>query len=259
MTTTIEPGITQETLMLKMRNVSKVYRTELVETHALRELNLHVDEGEFVAVTGPSGSGKTTFLNIAGLLETPSSGEYVLDNEDIGKLGDNQRSRIRNEKIGFIFQGFNLIPDLNLADNVDVPLRYRGWSASVRRKAVGDMLDLVGLGSRQSYLPSQLSGGQQQRVAIARALAGRPRFLLADEPTGNLDSEMASQVLELLENINEAGTTIIMVTHDPALAARAHRNIHILDGRASDLGAASRNLHLAASNAPANERGAVRV
>jgi len=245
--------------MLKMRNVSKVYRTELVETHALRELNLHVDEGEFVAVTGPSGSGKTTFLNIAGLLETPSSGEYVLDNEDIGKLGDKQRSRIRNEKIGFIFQGFNLIPDLNLADNVDVPLRYRGWNATMRRKAVGDMLDLVGLGSRQSYLPSQLSGGQQQRVAIARALAGKPRFLLADEPTGNLDSEMASQVLELLENINEAGTTIIMVTHDPALAARAHRNIHILDGRASDVAVASRNLHLAASNALAKELGAARV
>lgn len=249
--------------MLKMRNVSKVYRTELVETHALRELNLHVDEGEFVAVTGPSGSGKTTFLNIAGLLETPSSGEYELDNENIGKLGDNQRSRIRNEKIGFIFQGFNLIPDLNLADNVDVPLRYRGWDSSARRKAVGNMLDLVGLGSRQSYLPSQLSGGQQQRVAIARALAGKPRFLLADEPTGNLDSEMASQVLELLENINEAGTTIIMVTHDPALAARARRNIHILDGRASDVGLAARGLHLAASKEMArelaNKPGAARV
>jgi putative ABC transport system ATP-binding protein len=238
--------------MLKMRDISKVYRTELVETHALRELNLHVDEGEFVAVTGPSGSGKTTFLNIAGLLETPSSGAYELDNEDIGKLGDNHRSRIRNEKIGFIFQGFNLIPDLNLADNVDVPLRYRGWNAAARRKAVGDMLDLVGLGSRQSYLPSQLSGGQQQRVAIARALAGKPRFLLADEPTGNLDSEMARQVLELLETINAHGTTIIMVTHDAALAARARRNIHILDGRASDVGVASRNLHLAASNELAN-------
>ena len=234
--------------MLKMRDISKVYRTELVETHALRELNLHVDEGEFVAVTGPSGSGKTTFLNIAGLLESPSSGAYELDGEDIGNLGDNQRSRIRNGKIGFIFQGFNLIPDLNLADNVDVPLRYRGWNAVERRKAVGTMLDLVGLGSRQAYLPSQLSGGQQQRVAIARALAGKPRFLLADEPTGNLDSEMAAQVLELLETINAHGTTIIMVTHDPALAARAHRNIHILDGRASDLGSSTRKLHLAASN-----------
>ena len=221
--------------MLKMSDISKVYRTELVETHALRELSLHVDEGEFVAVTGPSGSGKTTFLNIAGLLESPTSGLFELDGADVGRLNDRERSRIRNEKVGFIFQSFNLIPDLSLADNVDVPLRYRGWSGVERRRAIGEMLDLVGLGSRQNYLPSQLSGGQQQRVAIARALAGKPRFLLADEPTGNLDSEMAGQVMLLLEQINRAGTTIIMVTHDPDLAARAHRNIHILDGRASDL------------------------
>ncbi len=224
--------------MLKMSNISKVYRTELVETHALRELDVHIEEGEFVAVTGPSGSGKTTFLNIAGLLESTSSGTYLLDGEDVSQLNDRQRSRIRNEKVGFIFQSFNLIPDLNLADNVDVPLRYRGWSGVERRRAVGDMLDLVGLGSRQNYLPSQLSGGQQQRVAIARALAGKPRFLLADEPTGNLDSEMAGVVMKLLESINEEGTTIIMVTHDPDLARRARRNIHILDGRASDVVAA---------------------
>jgi len=215
--------------MLKMNNV---------ETHALRELDVHVEEGEFVAVTGPSGSGKTTFLNIAGLLESPSSGIYQLDGENVSQLNDRQRSRIRNEKVGFIFQSFNLIPDLNLADNVDVPLRYRGWSGVERRRAVGDMLDLVGLGSRQNYLPSQLSGGQQQRVAIARALAGKPRFLLADEPTGNLDSEMAGVVMKLLESINQEGTTIVMVTHDPDLAHRAQRNIHILDGRASDLIAA---------------------
>ena len=221
--------------MLKMNNISKIYRTELVETHALRELDLHVEEGEFIAVTGPSGSGKTTFLNIAGLLEAPSSGIYELDGEDVSQLTDRQRSRIRNEKVGFIFQNFNLIPDLSLADNVDVPLRYRGWSRVERRKAVGDMLDLVGLGSRQNYLPSQLSGGQQQRVAIARALAGKPRFLLADEPTGNLDSEMADIVMNLLESINAEGTTIVMVTHDPDLAHRASRNIHILDGRASDV------------------------
>ena len=221
--------------MLKMNNISKVYQTELVETHALRELDVHVEEGEFVAVTGPSGSGKTTFLNIAGLLESTSSGTYLLDGEDVSQLNDRQRSRIRNEKVGFIFQSFNLIPDLNLADNVDVPLRYRGWSGVERRRAVGDMLDLVGLGSRQNYLPSQLSGGQQQRVAIARALAGKPRFLLADEPTGNLDSEMAGVVMKLLESINDEGTTIVMVTHDPDLAHRAQRNIHILDGRASDV------------------------
>lgn len=240
--------------MLKMTDISKVYRTELVETHALRELTLHVDEGEFVAVTGPSGSGKTTFLNIAGLLETPTSGTYVLDGADVSSLSDRQRSRIRNEKVGFIFQSFNLIPDLNLADNVDVPLRYRGWSGAERRKAVGDMLDLVGLGSRQNYLPSQLSGGQQQRVAIARALAGKPRFLLADEPTGNLDSEMAGAVMQLLESINAEGTTIVMVTHDPDLAHRAHRNIHILDGRASDvMTAATPNV------TPMPEREAARV
>ncbi|MGD8346424.1 MAG: ABC transporter ATP-binding protein [Lysobacterales bacterium] len=221
--------------MLKMNQVSKVYRTELVETHALRELDLHVEEGEFIAVTGPSGSGKTTFLNIAGLLESPSSGVYLLDGEDVSALSDNRRSRIRNEKVGFIFQSFNLIPDLNLADNVDVPLRYRGWGGAQRRRAVGDMLDMVGLGSRQNYLPSQLSGGQQQRVAIARALAGKPRFLLADEPTGNLDSEMAASVMDLLRTINDEGTTIVMVTHDPDLAHQAHRNIHILDGRGSDI------------------------
>ena len=224
--------------MLKMSNISKVYCTELVETHALRELDVHIEEGEFVAVTGPSGSGKTTFLNIAGLLESTSSGTYLLDGEDVSQLNDRQRSRIRNEKVGFIFQSFNLIPDLNLADNVDVPLRYRGWSGVERRRAVGDMLDLVGLGSRQNYLPSQLSGGQQQRVAIARALAGKPRFLLADEPTGNLDSEMAGVVMKLLESINDEGTTIVMVTHDADLAHRARRNIHILDGRASDVIAA---------------------
>ena len=240
--------------MLKMSNISKVYRTELVETHALRELDLHVKEGEFVAVTGPSGSGKTTFLNIAGLLESPSSGVYELDGEDVSQINDKARSRIRNQKIGFIFQGFNLIPDLSLADNVDVPLRYRGWSGAERRRAVGDMLDLVGLGSRQNYLPSQLSGGQQQRVAIARALAGKPRFLLADEPTGNLDSEMADVVMKLLEKVNSEGTTIVMVTHDPDLARRARRNIHVLDGRATDIvAAASPNV------TPLPERGAARV
>ena len=221
--------------MLKMSNISKVYRTELIETHALRDLNLSVDEGEFVAVTGPSGSGKTTFLNIAGLLEAPSSGSYELDGQDVSQLSDAERARIRNQKVGFIFQGFNLIPDLDLWDNVDVPLRYRGWSSSKRKQAIEDMLELVGLASRRGYLPSQLSGGQQQRVAIARALAGEPRFLLADEPTGNLDSLMARQVLDLLETINQRGTTIIMVTHDQELARRAQRNIQILDGQVSDL------------------------
>src|SRR5690554_4925136 len=224
--------------MLQMQAVSKVYRTELVETHALRGLDLHVREGEFVAVTGPSGSGKTTFLNIAGLLETFTSGTYKLDGEDVSGLSDDARSRLRNRKIGFIFQSFNLIPDLNLFDNVDVPLRYRGMAAAERKLRIEDSLGLVGLGSRMKHYPNELSGGQQQRAAIARALAGSPRLLLADEPTGNLDSQMARRVMELLEDINAEGTTIVMVTHDPELAARAQRNVHIVDGVATDLAAA---------------------
>ncbi len=220
--------------MLSMQNISKVYRTDLVETHALRDFNLTVEDGEFVAVTGPSGSGKTTFLNIAGLLEGFTSGTYLLDGEDVSGLDDNSRSKIRNRKIGFIFQSFNLIPDLDLFDNVDVPLRYRGMRSAERKERIQTALETVGLASRMKHLPSQLSGGQQQRVAIARALAGDPRFLLADEPTGNLDSLMARQVLDLLENINEQGTTIIMVTHDPELARRAHRNVQVLDGQVTD-------------------------
>ncbi len=221
--------------MLEMTAVTKVYRTELVETHALRALDLHVKDGEFVAVTGPSGSGKTTFLNIAGLLENLSGGRYVLDGEDVGQLSDRDRSRLRNRKIGFIFQSFNLIPDLNLFDNVDVPLRYRGMAAAERRQRIEQALARVGLASRMKHYPSELSGGQQQRAAIARALAGEPRLLLADEPTGNLDSQMARGVVELLEEINAAGTTVVMVTHDPELATRAQRNVHIVDGVATDL------------------------
>jgi putative ABC transport system ATP-binding protein len=220
--------------MLDMRQVTKVYRTELVETHALRSLDLHVKEGEFVAITGPSGSGKTTFLNIAGLLESFTDGEYVLDGENVKGLSDDQRSRLRNQKIGFIFQGFNLIPDLNIFDNVDVPLRYRGFDGAERHRRIDRVLEMVGLASRARHLPSQLSGGQLQRVAIARALAGEPRFLLADEPTGNLDTQMALSIMELIGNINSAGTTIVMVTHDPTLASMAHRNVHIRDGRVSE-------------------------
>ena len=221
--------------MLQMTAVSKIFRTEQVQTHALRSLDLQVREGEFVAVTGPSGSGKTTFLNIAGLLETFTSGQYLLDGQDVSHLGDDARSRLRNQKIGFIFQGFNLIPDLNLFDNVDVPLRYRGLPAAERRARIEKALGDVGLASRMKHFPAELSGGQQQRVAIARALAGQPRLLLADEPTGNLDTQMARGVMELLEQINAAGTTIVMVTHDPELAARAQRNVHIVDGQAIDL------------------------
>ncbi len=230
--------------MLNMQNISKIYRTESVETHALRDFSLTVEEGEFVSVSGPSGSGKTTFLNIAGLLEEFTSGVFELDGKDVTKLNDNQRSQLRNQKIGFIFQSFNLIPELDVFDNVDVPLRYRGFATAERKRRIEHVLDLVGLGSRQKHLPSQLSGGQQQRVAIARALAGEPRFLLADEPTGNLDSEMAESVMELLEEINRQGTTIIMVTHDPSLALSAQRNIYVRDGRISSSEA---GLQLAAS------------
>ena len=226
--------------MLLMNNIKKVYRTEVVETHALRDFSLDVAEGEFVSVTGPSGSGKTTFLNIAGLLETFTSGTYELDGVDISNLNDNARSKLRNEKIGFIFQSFNLIPDLNLFDNVDVPLRYRAMSSGERKDRIENALETVGLANRMKHIPSQLSGGQQQRVAIARALAGSPRFLLADEPTGNLDSSMAESVMSLLEDINSQGTTIIMVTHDPKLAKRTPRIISVKDGLVSEVSQTSR-------------------
>ena len=217
--------------MLQMTHIKKIYRTQLIETHALRELTLNVSAGEFVAVTGPSGSGKTTFLNIAGLLESFEQGTYMLDGKDVSRLSDDDRSVYRNQKIGFIFQSFNLIPDLNLFDNVDVPLRYRRLPKADRKQRIEHALETVGLASRMKHIPAQLSGGQQQRVAIARALAGDPKVLLADEPTGNLDTGMAHQVMDLLEQIHAAGTTIVMVTHDPDLASRAERNIHLMDGR----------------------------
>ncbi len=221
--------------MLRMDDIYKIYRTEHIETHALSGVTMEVKEGEFVALMGPSGSGKTTFLNITGLLDTFEKGTYHLDSVDVSSLADAEMSRIRNVKIGFIFQTFNLIPDLNVFDNVDVPLRYRGTSGSERRRAIEEVLDLVGLSSRMKHHPSQLSGGQQQRVAIARAMAGAPRLILADEPTGNLDSAMANEIMDLLEKVNETGTTILMVTHDPELANRADRQIHLLDGRVIDM------------------------
>jgi putative ABC transport system ATP-binding protein len=218
-----------------MKDVSKVFRTAMVETHAVRDLTLEVNAGEFVAVTGPSGSGKTTFLNIAGLLEEATGGEYKLDGVNVRGLDDRARSRLRNEKIGFIFQSFNLIPDLNLYDNVDVPLRYRKLTRRERHQRITSALDRVGLASRTGHYPAELSGGQQQRVAIARAIAGDPKLLLADEPTGNLDSQMAREVMQLLEELNAQGTVVVIVTHDPEIAARARRNVHIVDGVASDL------------------------
>ncbi len=220
--------------MLELSNITKIFRTELIETHALRGINLTVNEGEFVALTGPSGSGKSTLLNVLGTLESFDGGDYKLDGTSIKGWSDRELSNLRNEKIGFIFQGFNLIKDYSLFDNIELPLRYRGMAASERKRRVEQALELVGLAARKDYHPSQLSGGQQQRVAIARAIAGQPRILLADEPTGNLDSLMARQVIELLEQINAQGCTILMVTHDPDQARRASRQVQIVDGMLSD-------------------------
>jgi len=221
--------------MIKMQEIRKIYRTEHVETHALDSFDLEVKAGEFISIMGPSGSGKTTLLNLIGLLDSFDNGSYVLDGEDVTKLSDRQMSHIRNLKIGFIFQTFNLIPDLNVFDNIDVPLRYRGMPARERRTSIEEALSTVGLVSRMKHLPTQLSGGQQQRVAVARAIVGRPKLILADEPTGNLDTAMANDIMDLLEKVNESGTTLVMVTHDPDLARRASRQIHLLDGSLIDL------------------------
>ena len=220
----------EATPILEMRGISMAYRTDLVETHALRAFDLVVKPGEFVAVTGPSGSGKTTFLSIAGLLETASAGSYLLDGQPVEALSDRRRSELRARSIGFVFQSFNLIPELDLRNNVELPLRYGGMPAAERRRRTDAALHMVGLGTRMEHFPSQLSGGQQQRAAIARAIVTEPSLLLADEPTGNLDSAMAQEILELLERLNERGTTIVMVTHDPVLAARAGRRVRLLDG-----------------------------
>ena len=216
--------------MLQMIDISKVYRTKWVETHALRSMDFELSEGEFVAITGPSGSGKSSFLNIAGLLEPPTGGEFRFDGDDVRALSDKQRSALRSRKIGFVFQGFNLISDMNIYENVEVPLRYARIDRVERKRRVESSLDSVGMMSRAIHRPAELSGGQQQRAAIARALAIQPRLLLADEPTGNLDTEMALGLLDLLEEINARGTAIVMITHDPSIAARAHRSIHIVDG-----------------------------
>jgi len=217
--------------MLSMRQLSKVYRTHMIETHALRGIDIEVREGEFVAVTGPSGSGKTTFLNIAGLLEEFSGGEYLLDGVAVQGLDDDARSRLRNQKIGFIFQGFNLIADLNLFDNVDVPLRYRGFNAAERKRRIEEALGKVGLASRMKHYPAELSGGQQQRVAIARALAGQPRLLLADEPTGNLDPATSQTVFEALHRlVKDTGVAALIATHNMELAGHMDRVFALKDG-----------------------------
>ena len=236
--------------LLELDNLSKIYCTQLIETHALSEVSLSVEAGEFISLSGPSGSGKTTLLNVLGLLDGFERGRYTLDGEDVAGASDARLSHTRNHKIGFVFQAFNLMPDLDVRDNVELPLRYRRMPAADRRRAADSALERVGLTSRTRHLPGQLSGGQQQRVAIARAIAGSPKILLADEPTGNLDSARAHDIMALLETLNESGTTIVMVTHSPECAARASRRLHILDGKLTDLVAADASDSLAAGQGP---------
>jgi len=217
--------------MIRLDGVSKVYRTERIETTALDDINLTIDSGEFVSVMGPSGCGKSTLLNMLGLLDEPTRGRMELDGGPIAVYRDRELARIRNQKIGFIFQSFHLIHDLTVLDNVEIPLLYRRMSGGERRRLARAALERVGLGSRLQHFPSQLSGGQQQRVAIARAVVGRPRLLLADEPTGNLDSQKGEEIMEILESLNREGTTVVMVTHDSRLAERTTRTVRLFDGR----------------------------
>jgi putative ABC transport system ATP-binding protein len=217
--------------LIKLASVSKVFQTDEVETHALADVHFEVKKGEFVSIEGPSGSGKTTLLSILGLLDTPTSGMYELAGEAAAGLTPSQRAIMRNRKIGFIFQSFNLIGDLTVFENVELPLTYRGMPSADRKQRVESALERVGMGHRAKHMPGQLSGGQQQRVAVARAVAGDPFILLADEPTGNLDSKNGDQVMALLEELHQGGATICMVTHNPDYAKKATRTIHLFDGR----------------------------
>jgi putative ABC transport system ATP-binding protein len=217
--------------LIKLEGVTKVFLTDEVETHALAGIHMDIRKGEYVSIAGPSGCGKSTLLSILGLLDTPTDGSYILNGRPVQGLSLPERARIRNREIGFIFQSFNLIGDLNVYENVELPLTYRGMPASERKQRVTESLEKVGMGHRAKHLPSQLSGGQQQRVAVARALAGHPAVLLADEPTGNLDSKNGDAVMELLHELHKAGATIVMVTHDARFARHAERTIHIFDGR----------------------------
>ena len=222
---------TNGTSVIKLKSVAKVFLTDEVETHALSDVSLDVAKGEYVSIGGPSGCGKSTLLSILGLLDSASSGEYWLNGQAVADLPAKDRARVRNREIGFIFQSFNLIGDLTVFENVELPLTYRGMPTSDRRDRVTAALERVGMAHRAKHLPSQLSGGQQQRVAVARAVAGEPAMLLADEPTGNLDSKSGESVMDLLHELHRAGATICMVTHDPRYARHAERNIHLFDGR----------------------------
>src|SRR5204862_7369268 len=217
--------------LIHLADVKKVFYTDEVETHALSGIHLDIKKGEYVSIAGPSGCGKSTLLSILGLLDTPSDGEYVLNEKPVENLSMSERARIRNREVGFIFQSFNLIGDLTVYENVELPLTYRGMNSSDRKERVNAPLAKVGIAHRLKHYPSQLSGGQQQRVAVARALGGTPSILLADEPTGNLDSRNAEAVMELLRELHREGATIVMVTHDPRFARHAERTIHLFDGR----------------------------
>jgi len=217
--------------LIHLEGIKKVFYTDEVETHALQDVHLEIQPGEYVAISGPSGCGKTTLLSLLGLLDTPSDGEYTLAGEPVARLSAAERARIRNRQIGFIFQAFNLIGNLTVYENVELPLTYRGLSASERKRRVSEALEKVGMTHRMKHYPAQLSGGQQQRVAVARAVAGDPLILLADEPTGNLDSVNGEAVMELLRALHRGGATICMVTHDPRYSAHADREIHLFDGR----------------------------
>lgn len=224
--------------LIKIEGVTKVFYTDEVETHALAGIHLDIKKGEYVSIAGPSGCGKSTLLSIIGLLDSPTDGKYWLNGAAVEELGLGDRSRIRNREVGFIFQSFNLIGDLNVFENVELPLTYRGMPSAERRKRVQDALERVGMSHRMKHYPSQLSGGQQQRVAVARALSGEPAVLLADEPTGNLDSKNGEAVMDLLQELHRAGATIVMVTHDQRFARHAQRSINLFDGRIVDEGVA---------------------
>jgi len=217
--------------LIRMDNVTKVFFTEEVETHALSGIHLEIKNGEYVSIAGPSGCGKSTLLSILGLLDSPTEGSYWLDSKPVEGLKMSERARYRNRGIGFIFQSFNLIGDLTVYENVELPLTYRGMRAAERKQRVNEALEKVGMAHRAKHLPSQLSGGQQQRVAVARAVVGQPLILLADEPTGNLDSRNSEAVMDLLSDLHKGGATISMVTHDPRYSRHADRTIHLFDGR----------------------------
>jgi putative ABC transport system ATP-binding protein len=217
--------------LIALEGIKKVFYTDEVETHALSDIHLEIRKGEYVAIAGPSGCGKTTLLSILGLLDSPTEGNYTLDGQPVSRLSASDRARVRNRQIGFIFQAFNLIGDLTVYENVELPLTYRGMAADDRRKRVQAALERVGMSHRMKHFPAQLSGGQQQRVAVARAVAGDPAILLADEPTGNLDSTNGEAVMELLRELHQSGATICMVTHDARYARHAERSVHLFDGK----------------------------